>query len=212
MDKWAYLAFTELLAVEAPPPDMRCSRCTHRSGLVEGLPIIFRCYECFCAPHLCSACMVTTHKSMPFHRIERWTEDRGFWEKTTLGHLGMRLLLGHGGLKCPIAITAPREMTIVHEHGIMSMELQFCECAGIDTRVCVPEALQLLRVGLFPGSWEKPRTAFTVQTLKSFHLLALQSQITANDFIRYLRRTTDNVCPESTVVSHSVRDKWAQID
>ncbi|ETW79409.1 hypothetical protein HETIRDRAFT_322626 [Heterobasidion irregulare TC 32-1] len=198
MDEWAPLAFCELLAVEAPPPDMRCSRCPQGSGHARSPLVVYRCVECLRTHQYCQSCMISTHESMPFHRIEQWTDEKGFWEKKCLADLGLRLHLGHDSQKCPIAINGPREMTIVHEHGISIILIHFCECLHHHTSLATPDSLQLLRCGLFPGSWEKPRTAFTVQVLKSFHLLALQSQITAHDFMRYLRRKTDNVFPDST--------------
>ena len=201
MDEWATLAFCELLAVEAPPPHMGCSRCAQGSGHARSPLVLYRCVECLRTHQYCQSCMITTHEFMPFHRIEQWTDDKGFWEKVGLADLGLRLHLGHGSQKCPIASNGPREMTIVHEHGISTILIQFCECLHHHTSLATPDSLQLLRYGLFPGSWERPRTAFTVQILKSFHLLALQSQITAHDFMRYLRRKTDNVFPDSTPVS-----------
>ncbi|KAH9919145.1 hypothetical protein B0H21DRAFT_713026 [Amylocystis lapponica] len=69
----------------------------------------------------------------------------------------------------------------------------FCACAIDERGSARPEPLQLLASGLFPASWTTPRTAFTVDLLKDFHLLSLQAQVNAHDFYRYLRRKTDNV-------------------
>ncbi|OCH93794.1 hypothetical protein OBBRIDRAFT_801700 [Obba rivulosa] len=100
--------------------------------------------------------------------------------------------LGHGGRKCAAALEEPRWMTIVHSHGLDRIGVCFCACLDDDLEG-TPHALQLIRHGLWPGSWDKPVTAFTFEVLKNFHLLSLQSQLTAQDFHRYLQRRTNNV-------------------
>ena len=67
--------------------------------------------------------------------------------------------------------------------------------------LAISEATQLLQMGLYPASWKRPRTAFTLHVLRSYHLLSLQSQISALDYFTYLKRTTDNVAPDSVPVS-----------
>ena len=145
--------------------------------------------------------MVASHAGNPFHRVKKWMEETGFWEATTLAAAGLELYMGHGGLKCPVGIRTPREMTIVHEHGISCIRVHFCECIEMRKTAPMPDALQLIDSRLFPASWDKPMTAFHCNSLKSFHLLTLQSQIMAHDYMAYLRRTTDNVAPDSTPVS-----------
>ncbi|OSC98309.1 hypothetical protein PYCCODRAFT_1375432 [Trametes coccinea BRFM310] len=83
-------------------------------------------------------------------------------------------------------------MTVVHEHGIHAAAIAFCHCpTATDSSFC-PEPVQLIKFGLFPGSWQQPQTAYTINGLRDYHLLSLQSTITALDYVYYLRRSTDN--------------------
>ena len=63
------------------------------------------------------------------------------------------------------------------------------------------EPYQLIDLGMFPGSWDTPRTVFTENVLREFHLLTLQAHVTAHDFFIYLRRMTDNIAPHMVPVS-----------
>ena len=92
-------------------------------------------------------------------------------------------------------------MTVVHEHGLAQVKVLFCACSEDEaTKTAAPYTTQLLRFGLFPGSWDIPRSAFTLHGLRDYHLLSLQCQITAIDYMRFLQRSTDNVVPEETKV------------
>ncbi|KAI1796811.1 hypothetical protein LXA43DRAFT_879378 [Ganoderma leucocontextum] len=97
-------------------------------------------------------------------------------------------------------------MTIVHEHGIIEMKVRFCVCLAEGERFTVPEPIQLLRFGLFPGTWKQPRTAFTINGLRDYHLLSVQCQITGIDFAVYLQRSTDSV------LAHEVTDRHRELN
>ncbi|KAH9849133.1 hypothetical protein C2E23DRAFT_738021 [Lenzites betulinus] len=86
-------------------------------------------------------------------------------------------------------------MTVIHDHGIHKMAIKYCRCRQGDNPV-LPEPLQLIRFGLFPGSWDCPETAYAINTLRDYHLLSMQLPITAMDYVAYLRRTTDSVQPD----------------
>ena len=66
------------------------------------------------------------------------------------------------------------------------------------------EPIQLISHGLWPASWKKPMTVFTLGALRSHHLLSLQAQISVQDYMTYLTRMTDNVSPENVPVSCSL--------
>ncbi|KAI1781959.1 hypothetical protein LXA43DRAFT_977822 [Ganoderma leucocontextum] len=53
-----------------------------------------------------------------------------------------------------------------------------------------------MRGGLWPATWEKPRSAITLQALKTFHSLTLNAHTNAHDFIAHLERLSDNVAPD----------------
>ncbi|KAI9068138.1 hypothetical protein FKP32DRAFT_1609054 [Trametes sanguinea] len=159
----------------------------------------WRCYDCFACPHLCAACALSTHRLNPFHRLWKWNRSKRFWEKTTTAQVGLQLYGGRHGKPCPSASRSPRNIVFVHEHGVSRMPFLFCECPVEpgSPELATPEAGQLLELGLFPGSWKEPRTAFTVGLLKAYQLLSLQTHCSAEDFYMYLKRTTDNVAPDS---------------
>ncbi|OCH83973.1 hypothetical protein OBBRIDRAFT_742414, partial [Obba rivulosa] len=154
-----------------------------------------RCVDCFHPRLLCKMCTLGAHRQNPFHCQEVWDGKQGFWQRESLGQLGLILDLGHRGQKCAVALAEARRMTFVHGHGIDEIRVRFCACVDGDLEG-IPHALQLIAHGLWPGSWDKPQTVFTIELLKDFHLLSLQSQLSAQDFYRYLRRRTDNIQPD----------------
>lgn len=127
--------------------------------------------------------------------------------------LGFVLYTGHGGRKCHYAI-GPRKVIVAHGNGIMPMSVSFCRCgranAGAESGEATTsggeagpddhEALQLIDLGLYPGSWERPQTAFTQDVLRTYILLSFQANMSAQDFYTFLKRRTDNVSPESVPV------------
>ena len=140
------------------------------------------------------------HLHNPFHRIEVWTDGAGFWRRMSLGQLDSFVLnLGHAGDECLLQDKL-RTMTIVHDHGIIEMKVRFCGCIAEGEKTPVPIPMQLLGFGLFPGTWKEPRTAFTINGLRDYHLLSVQCQITGIDFATYLQRCTDNVLSKDVTV------------
>ncbi|KAI9068666.1 hypothetical protein FKP32DRAFT_1561201, partial [Trametes sanguinea] len=191
---WAQRAEQALLKREAgptfplscPPP---CGK-----PLDDPEPV-YRCFDCYHARVVCKSCVVGAHGQNPFHRIEEWDPTLGFWQRRSLYDLGLVIHLGHQGEVC-YASPGPRKMTVVHEHGIHTAAIAFCHCpTGTDSSLH-PEPLQLIDFGLFPGSWHHPETAYTINGLRDYHLLSLQSTITALDYVLYLRRSTDSVQPD----------------
>ncbi len=167
----------------------------------EDIQQVYRCFDCYNSTPMCEACLVHKHIDNPFHRIEVWDINLELWRRESLGSLqSFALNLGHAGKACP-SQTRLRPMTIVHEHGIASMRVRFCACLPVGERHVEPDPLQLLRYGLFPGTWKQPDTAYTTNGLRDYHLLSLQCQLTALDYMVYLRRCTDNVIIEETSVS-----------
>lgn len=197
MDKWAAIASKAILARESGPETMVCARC----GLsVREDEALYRCFVCYHARPECSACLKKAHHANPFHRIERWTKEKRFWERMWLSDIGLEVDLGHNGERCRGGSNQGRLLSIIHEHGITSMKIHFCNCIDSKTGSPKPLNVQLIEYGLFPATWERPRTLVTTQCLKRFNLLSLQSQVNAWDFVRYLVRSTDNVDPDKVQV------------
>lgn len=154
-----------------------------------------RCVDCFVPGDACPRCAVLAHQENPFHRVMKWDPKEEVWSKQSLADDGMELYLGHGGLSCPVPDKVATDVHIVHEHGIHTFPVLFCCCIdGPSTN------RQLIDFGLWPGSWKKHRTAFTFNTMRTFHLLSLQSQMSAYDYIQYLARSTDAVAPHDITV------------
>ncbi|KAI0323717.1 hypothetical protein GY45DRAFT_1264149, partial [Cubamyces sp. BRFM 1775] len=164
-----------------------------------------RCFDCYHAPAVCKECLVASHQQNPFHRVEEWQPSLGFWQRRSLCDLGLVIYLNHNGDVC-YSSPGPRKMTVVHEHGIHAAAIAFCHCQDDTTGALVPEPLQLIKFGLFPGSWQQPLTAYTINGLRDYHLLSLQSPITALDYITYLRRVTDNV------QSDEAKDRYRELN
>ncbi|OCH87660.1 hypothetical protein OBBRIDRAFT_805890 [Obba rivulosa] len=94
------------------------------------------------------------------------------------------------GSRSPLAVwecvevsAEPCRMTIVHSNGIDEVEVRFYGCLD-DELEGTPHAQQLIAHGMWPGSWKKPVTVFTIE-------------MTAQDFYRYLRHLTDNIMPDN---------------
>jgi hypothetical protein len=86
-------------------------------------------------------------------------------------------------------------MTIGHINGFHASHIRFCSCQGSPDKI-----KQLMDAQLFPGSIEEPRTAFSFQLLKTFHLLHLEGKVAAYDFVGALRHLTDNAFMADTPV------------
>ncbi|OCH89243.1 hypothetical protein OBBRIDRAFT_804820 [Obba rivulosa] len=170
VERWARRALDMWLTHEQLPSHHTCQRCN------QNVNTAYRCKECFQLPLSCSSCIVMDHQSNPFHRIRTWDASQGFWDKQSLSELGLTLNLGHNGRKCLVALGELRRMTFMHSYGINDLGVCFCTCLDNELEG-MPDALQLIAVGMWPASWDKPMSAFTIDVMKQFHLLSLQSQI-----------------------------------
>ncbi|KAI0356813.1 hypothetical protein OH77DRAFT_1533775 [Trametes cingulata] len=187
--------------VECPPSCMEtCPEClADLSSQPDGLRTLFRCEDCHDPRALCLECVKRAHKHRPFDRILVWDKELHFWQSKTLKALGFVWNLGHGGRTCPYSWRPPRDMVVIHEHGIHDIPIRFCDCAGT-----APETEQLMQVGLWPATWEQPRTATTLNALRAYHGLELQGQLNVHDYLGYLARVTDDVAP------HLVKDRYRE--
>lgn len=79
------------------------------------------------------------------------------------------------------------ETVVLHTNGLHTVDVQYCDCSGMERRV------QLLRLGWWPATPLDPRTCATMALLRHFHLLNLQGKLPAYDFYRALELATDNV-------------------
>ena len=113
--------------------------------------------------------------------------------------VGVKVHLGHNGLPCSISSHAISDFTVLDLNGSHSVDMQFCGCHSTPGGSHLD--VQLLRAGLFPASPLRPTIAFTFELLDTFHLLTLQSKISAYDFYSFVIKKTDSVSPLSRKVS-----------
>ena len=176
---------------------------THHCGL--GLPCecgaaeaIFRCAgaeKCSDPPLQCKSCIVQSHRSLPFHRIEAWSGTH--FIMSSLHALGFVLYLGHHGERCPnLSITHPRPMTAVHTNGFHKFGIQFCHCKG-----GASQAIQLSNHGYFPGTMVQPETVFSFGVLENFHAHTLSSKKSLYDYHDALVKMTNAAFPQAVPVS-----------
>ncbi|KDQ05894.1 hypothetical protein BOTBODRAFT_122150 [Botryobasidium botryosum FD-172 SS1] len=157
------------------------------------------CTECWESPFYCASCIVEQHRNLPFHRVEQW--NGRFFERKELAALGLVIGLRHHGHLCTQAPSdrATTKFTIVHTNGVHNVTVAYCHCAPR-----TKDTDQLLLAGLFPGTFERPASAFTFAVLKEHHIHSLQSKKAAYDYFEALRRLTDNVLP------NSVKDRYRE--
>ncbi|KAJ7067667.1 hypothetical protein C8F01DRAFT_1342934 [Mycena amicta] len=159
-----------------------------------------QCRDCMDYAAACNECFVERHQFTPFHWAEVWDAARGFFirhdiSKLDLPHVDLSgpkpkyiLQLGHNGGQCS-APTGERLFTAVDLNGIHSTRLAFCGCREQPPN----QVRQLLRAGLFPASTRKPLTAFTINVLKQFQLHNFESKKAAYDYLKAIRRLSDNM-------------------
>ncbi|KAI6095063.1 hypothetical protein F5141DRAFT_1191459 [Pisolithus sp. B1] len=182
-----------------------CEQCSEVEGSVW-------CMSCASVHAWCGPCAVKAHKSLLFHKVQRW--NGAHYQPTSLMDLGFLWHIGHGGDPCPHNWSDPGpeesgyvtgdgpsnhrkssqfQMTIVHTEGIFSHEVSVCKCPGSDPN---DWHLDLLCQRLFPASITKPKTAFTFDVLDHFLIDALECKTSAMSFYQKLKRFTNNAFPE----------------
>ncbi|RPD55075.1 hypothetical protein L227DRAFT_615722 [Lentinus tigrinus ALCF2SS1-6] len=121
------------------------------------------------------------------HHLRRWDGDH--FARVTLKSLGLVVQLGHTpGENC----TNPRipwgdDFVLIDINGVHELSVRYCGCER-----AVPHHLQLLRTRWYPATSVSPKTAATFQVLETFHLLSVQSKLSAFEFYNTLSRRTDN--------------------
>ncbi|KAG1841841.1 hypothetical protein F4604DRAFT_1597863, partial [Suillus subluteus] len=178
-----------------------------RAGVCEtcqSAEAIFSCSTCTGDHGWCRPCMIKSHRSLPFHKIQLWI-GRCF-KDVALADQGFIWYLGHSGESCPryaASNICGREVeglpcdttpiTIVHSSGVFMHNIAWCHCQGSNPQ----QHLQLLRAGLFPASSTRPKTAFTFEVLDHFLIDALECKTSARSFFEKLTRLTNNAFPDT---------------
>ena len=142
--------------------------------------------------------------------------SQGYYLRSSLDEIGFRLPLGHAGKHCPITTqygqcnepnvnyinshervyvrTGP--ITVVDITGVHTVSVIWCTCTA-----CDEDPMQLLSLGLYPATYDRPATAFTFRALDDFLLANKISGIAAQSYFERLRRLTDPAFPDDVPVS-----------
>ncbi|KLO06717.1 hypothetical protein SCHPADRAFT_837667 [Schizopora paradoxa] len=183
-----------LLCSEALPDGVRCFFCGTDKG------VEYKCVTCIGRPVFCQDCCVKSHVHNPFHQIHQWMDEH--FKRITLRKLGLRIRMGHHGSPCPefpgnhFNFTFTRfkddEMVFVDKSGVWTFPVSYCNCITRKSRV-----EQILDMGLYPGSFKTPKTAFSMELLDYFYFDLMECHTPASNFFSKLRRLTNNVDPKS---------------
>ncbi|KAG1720661.1 uncharacterized protein EDB91DRAFT_1064768, partial [Suillus paluster] len=157
----------------------------------------FRCTTCTGDHSWCRPCLLESHQSLPFHKIQFWNGK--CFEDVTLSAQGFIWHMGHGGKSCPCYgvgqshLDQDSSVIIVHSSGVFTHNVLWCRCPGSHHE----HHLQLLQAGLFPASITRPRTAFTFEVLDHYLIDALECKTSAMSFFEKIRRLTNNAFPDA---------------
>ena len=101
------------------------------------------------------------------------------------------LHLGHRGAPCPSKGAVEKaNFIVVHTSGLHRIRLAFCRCyyAGVGY---IPHYAQLLRIGWYPSTQHRIRSAFTLEVLDFFLEQTHQGKANLYDFYIGLERLND---------------------
>ncbi|KAJ6458766.1 hypothetical protein C8R45DRAFT_796230, partial [Mycena sanguinolenta] len=126
----------------------------------------YRCRECLGDDMLCKACIMKGHVENPLHLIQEWTGR--LFVSTTLKALGLRIQLGHRPReRCLQPVELHTQFVVLHTNGIQEVTVDSCDCGENHLHAGSPEE-QLLRMGWFPATEDRPRTCTTLAVLDAF--------------------------------------------
>ena len=165
-----------------------------------------RCCECLHFGLMCDTCIIDRHRSSPLHWVEKW--NGVYFTKISQSSIGQKIRLGHNGGPCPSkpSAGASTSMIAVDLNGIHKCSVEFCFCYN-----SAPTWRQLLAMGFFPGSVERPETMFTIQFMKLTHLLSTIGHISAMDLTTVMRRLTNGAFQADTPVSRYYINPLAEL-
>ena len=97
----------------------------------QGDAALYRCIDCSFSPILCGACIIASHASDPFHRMQKW--NGLCFHRISLLDLGQTVQLGHHGAPCPNRLpgSTGRSTTVIHINGIHQVCIEYCHCIPV---------------------------------------------------------------------------------
>ncbi|KDQ06493.1 hypothetical protein BOTBODRAFT_90682, partial [Botryobasidium botryosum FD-172 SS1] len=177
----------ELLRMEASAEHGKLCSCS------RDVAATIRCLECHPDRLQCAQCALESHSSLPLHRTERWQDNH--FVAAPLIDFGLMYHLSHDGARCPSWKDGDKNpdghiIQVAHVNGFHAVRIGFCRCLNAPSH-----ATQLLRMRMFPGTLSKPRTAYTISLLVTFHTLTRESNLNTYDYAKALARFTDQYSP-----------------
>ncbi|KZP28679.1 hypothetical protein FIBSPDRAFT_728847 [Athelia psychrophila] len=178
---------------------LTCPDCAMQEGVIK-------CLDCLSGPLKCVQCTMRCHKHLPLHRLQRWQGT--YFADESLQNIGLEVQVGHEDTDCNNPIPKSITFEVVDMSGQHTVTLSFCGCPG-----AAHPRVQLLRIGWFPASVDRPNTAFTFDMLNTFQLLNLQGKLSAYDFYHSLLHKTDNmgIQRRGDGSSSSMGDRYGQL-
>lgn len=141
--------------------------------------------------------MLDTHRRLPFHRIESWQQPStlskviaanfveaapkrfGFFQRTSLYHLGLSVGLGHHGYSCP-RTASTFELTVLDVSGQHLVRFRDCLCGGQERWKL------LLESQIYPATEIDPRTGFTFRVLEHQQNSNLRGKTSLHEYYQML--------------------------
>ena len=93
--------------------------------------------------------------------------------------------------------TGDHMMVVVDVDGIHEISVTFCACQDAPR-----EDLQILDLGYYPATTQRPRTMFTQRVLDDFLLANKECKTAAQNYYNKLRRTTNDAFPHMVPVCY----------
>lgn len=126
----------------------------------------------------------------------------GFFQRTSLHDLGLCFYVGHHHTSCPSAEKV-QQILVTDLNGAHTISIQFCACKG--SPGWVENYRQLLRIGWYPASFNRPKTVFTFDVLDTYHKLTLQGKLNLHDFYSSILQKTNNCGQKKRIVCFAVK-------
>lgn len=133
---------------------------------------------------------------------QRWNGN--YFSDETLQNIGLHIQAGHeqdeaahkqdeaahkqDGPVCAHPVFKSTTFEVLDLTGQHTVTISFCGCSGAPH-----QRVQLLRLGWFPATTNRPNTAFTFDLLNTFQLINLQGKLSVYDFYQSLLHKTDNM-------------------
>ncbi len=187
LDQAAHLIFKR----EADPTTSEPCSCNRGTRAVK-------CFECRSLPLLCQDCWLEAHQHNSLHWAHVWSNENGFFVKHDISTLGHSIPLLHSVNEPCTRAKEPQLFIIADVNGVHATKVTFCGC---EKGRNMDKWTQLFMLDLFPSTVREPQSAFTFELLRQYEMLVTQAQVTAHQFMKSLRRLTDNVFTGNVPVS-----------